>query len=182
MDVTQTLGLVGYFVVVSAIAVAMGVRRRAPDASDDAAAWERDPWDAPPSIFISDVEQARASFVCSYDASFEGGECYRSVPSAHPESGWRFRYDPVREEPRGFSEEFAESVGDLLSEREFDARQIVGLLPPERLTQEHTGLGPRDRVPSSDWGSCVPEAKRSNERFERRNRILPPKLAQLRTV
>lgn len=135
MDVTQTLGLVGYFVVVSAISIAMGVRRRVPHPSEGAAAWQRDPWHAPPSSFIGAREQARASFVCSYDADFEGSECYRTVAHAYPESGWRFRYDPVR-----------------------------------------------DEAPSLDWGSCVPEAQRGHERVERRNRLVPPKLGQLRTV
>ena len=133
VDVTETLCLVAYFVVVSAITMAMGVRRRIPQASEPAPAWERGPWDAPPSIFISDLEQARASFVCSYDTGFEGSECHRSVATAHSESGWRFRDDPVREA-------------------------------------------------TPDWGSCVAESARGHERFERRNRIVPPKLTQLRTV
>jgi|SRR5688572_23669301 len=150
VDVTETLGLVAYFVVVSAITMAMGVRRRAPEAPEPAAAWERGPWDAPPSIFISDIEQTRASFVCSYDAGFEGSECYRTVPTAHSESGWRFRDDTVRKEARGFGEQIDEGV--------------------------------RDYVPAPDWGSCVSESKRGHERVERKNRIRPPKFAQLRTV
>lgn len=182
VDVTETLGLVAYFVVVSAITMAMGVRRRAPHASEPAAEWERGPWDAPPSIFIGDIEQTRASFACSYDAGFEGSECYRTVPTAHSESGWRFRDDSIREKPRGFAEQVEKGARDLVSKRELDARQVVGLLPPERLTEEHMGLTPRDQIPAPDWGSCVSESKRSNERVERRNRILPPKLTQLRTV
>ena len=138
MDVTETLGLVAYFVVVSAITLAMGVRRRVPHASEPALEWERGPWDAPSSSFIGDIEQAHASFVCSYDAGFEGSECYRPVSTAHSESGWRFRDDPVRSEPQ--------------------------------------------QLPAPDWGFCLSESKHSHERVERRNRVLPPKLTQLRTV
>ncbi|HWO09668.1 MAG TPA: hypothetical protein VNN80_09325, partial [Polyangiaceae bacterium] len=66
---------------------------------------------------------------------------------------------------------------------ELDARQVVGLLPPQRLAEEeHVGLAPRDRLPAPDWGSCVSEPKRGDERVQRRNRVRPPKLAQLRTV
>jgi len=63
VDVTETLGLVAYFVVVSAITMAMGVRRRAPEGSEPAGTWERGPWDAPPSIFVSDLEHVRVQAV-----------------------------------------------------------------------------------------------------------------------